>query len=200
VKNSSPWFESVGGAPPVSTKVIAVAILTVRSVSGKIGAVGAVICYFGSHLAMMVRAFYSGSLFFRGWGWQFIFGWAVMLENHLRPYSCYIYGLCILPTALSLFHHLLGIHEPGSGKKIGDSHFTKRSRQCARRIGAWLLLVPFVQVLLGALTGIVTLVLVLVLLAVHALIVCRRHSGILYLWMRAAVRIGMRDAVGRRSR
>jgi len=53
VKNSSPWFESVGGAPPISAKVVAAAISTVRSASSKIGATGPVVCFLGSHVAVM---------------------------------------------------------------------------------------------------------------------------------------------------
>jgi len=199
VKNPFAWFESVGGAPPISARVVAVAIHTVCSATGKIGAAGAVICYFGSHFAMMARAFYSDSLFFRGWGWQFIVGCASVLENHLRAYACYLYGLCVFPLILSLFLCLLGIHEPGASKEMGDPNSAKRPHRFVRRIVACLLLIPFVQVFLGALAGLMTLVLVLVLLSVHALVGCRHYGGILYFWMRVAVRIGMRTVVRRRS-
>lgn len=200
MKSPFAWFESVGGAPPISAKVIAVSIHTVCSATGKIGAAGAVICYFGSRVAMMARAFYSHSSFLRGPGWQFIVGCASVLENHLRAYACYIYGLCVLPSILSLFLHLLGIHEPGASKEMGDLNAVKRPHQFARRVGAWLLLVPSVQVFLGTLAGVMTLALVLVLIAVHSLVGCRRYGGILYFWMRVAVRIGMRRAMGRWSR
>jgi len=200
MKNPSTWFESVGGAPPVSAKVVAVAIHTICSATGKIGAAGVVICYFGSQVAMAARAFYSHSSFFRGWGWQIIVGCISVLENHLNGYACYLYGLCVFPLILSLFLRLLGIHEPGASKEVGDLNAVKRPHQFARRMCAWLLLVPSVQLFLGTLAGITALVLVLALLAVHALVGCRRYSGILYFWMRMAVRIGMRRAVGRWSR
>jgi len=200
VKNSSPWFESVGGAPPISARVVAVAIHTVCSTTGKIGAAGVVICYFGSHVAMTARAFYSHTPFFRGWGWKFIVGCISVLENHLNAYACYVYGLCVFPLILSLILRLLGIHEPGAGKEMADPNAAKRPHQFAQRMVACLLLVPSVQVLVGALAGFVALVLVLVLIAVHLLVGCRRYGGMLYFWMRIAVRIGMRRAVGRWSR
>jgi hypothetical protein len=200
VKSPFAWFESVGGAPPISAKVITVSIHTVCSVTGKIGAAGAVICYFGSHLAMMARAFYSHSPFFRGWGWQFIVECASVLENHLRAYVCYFYGLCVFPLIRSLFLRLLGIHEPEANKEMGDLNAAKRPHQFVRRLIACLLLIPFVQVFLGALAGIMTLVLVLVLFSVHALVGCRRYGGILYFWMRVAGRIGIRNMVRRRYR
>lgn len=197
MKNPSSWIESVGGAPPISARVVAAAIHTVCSATGKIGAAGVVICYFGSHVAMTARAFYSQSSFFRGWGWRIIVGCISVLENHLNVYACYFYGLCVFPLILSLFLRLLGIHEPGASKEMGDLNAAKPPHQFAHRMVACLLLVPFVQVLVGALAGFVALVLVLVLIAVHSLVGCRRYGGILYFWMRIAVRIGMRRAVGR---
>jgi len=200
VKNSSPWFESVGGAPPISAKVVAAAISTVRSASSKIGATGPVVCFLGSHVAVMARAIFSNSLSFRGWGWQLVGGFASVLENHLKTYAYYIYGLCIVPLILSMALRLLGLHEAGAGREIGDPNAAKPPRQFAHRMVACLLLVPFVQVLVGALAGFVALVLVVVLIAVHSLVGCRRYGGILYYWMRIAVRIGVRRAVGRWSR
>ena len=200
MKNSSPWFESVGGAPPISARVVAVAISTVRSASSKIGAPGPVVCFLGSHFAVMARAIFSDSLSFRGWGWQLVFGFASGLENHLKAYAYYIYGLCIFPLILSMSLRLLGLHEIGVGREIGDPNAPKPPHQFAHRMVACLLLVPFVQVLVGALAGIVALILVLVLIAVHSLVGCRRYGGILYYWMRIVVRIGVRRAVGRWSR
>jgi hypothetical protein len=200
VKNPFAWFESVSGAPPISARVVAVAIHIVCSATGKIGVTGVVICYFGSRVAIMARAFYYHSSFFRGWGWQFIAGCMSALENRVNTYACYFYGLGVFPLALSLFLRLLGIHEPGASKEMGDLNAVKRPHQFARRVGAWLLLVPSVQVFLGTLAGVMTLALVLVLIAVHSLVGCRRYGGILYFWMRVAVRIGMRRAMGRWSR
>lgn len=200
MKNPSAWFESVGGAPPISAKVVAVAIHTVCSATGKIGAAGAVICYFGSRVAMMARAFYSHSSFFQGCGWQFAVGYISALENHLRAYACYFYGLCVFPLILSLLLRLLGIHEAGVSVAMCDPNAVRRPHQFARRMGGWLLLVPSVQVFLGTLAGLMALALVLVLIAVHSLVGCRRYGGILYFWMRIAVRIGVRRAVGRWSR
>lgn len=190
----------MGGAPPISAKGVRVAIHTVCSATGRIGAAGTVICYFGSHVAAMARAFYSHSPFFRGWGWQFIVGSASALENHLRAYAFYIYGLCMLPSILSLFLRLAGIHEDGSGKEPGDPFAAKWPSQFKRRIVACLLLVPFVQVFLGALAGLMALVLFLILMAVHALVGCRRFGEVFYFWTSVAVRAGVRRAVGRWSR
>ncbi len=200
MKNPFTWFESVGGAPPISAKVVAGAMHTVCSATGKIGAAGAVICYFGSHVAMMARAFYSHSSFFGGRGWQFIVGCISALENHLNAYTCYFYGLCVFPLILSLFLRLIGIHEPGARRKIGGLHAAKRPHQYAQHVVAFILLVPFVQVLLGAVAGLIALVLVLAFLIVHALVGCRRYSGILYSWLKTAVWIGVRVSLGRRSR
>lgn len=200
MKNSSPWFESLGGAPPISARVVAVAISTVRSASSKIGATGPVVCFLGSHFAVMARAMFSDCLSFRGWGWQLVFGFATGLENHLKAYAYYIYGLCIFPLMLSMSLRLFGLHEVGSVRGFGDANAAKPRHQFAHRMVACLLLVPFVQVLVGALAGFVALVLVLVLIAVHSLVGCRRYGGILYFWMRIAVRIGVRRAVGRWSR
>jgi hypothetical protein len=199
MKNPSSWFESVGGAPPISAKVVAVAIHTICSATGKIGAAGVVICYFGSRVAMTARAFYSHSSFFRGWGWHIIVGCISVLENHLNAYACYLYGLCVFPLILSLFLRLLGIHEPGTSKEMGDLNAVKRPNQFFRRMGSWLLLVPSVQLFLGTLAGLTALVLVLALLAVHTLVGCRRYGGMLYFWIRMAVRIGIRRVVDRRS-
>jgi hypothetical protein len=115
-------------------------------------------------------------------------------------YACYIYGLCALPSILSLILRRLGLYEPGAIKEMGDLNATKRPQKFARRMGAWLLLIPTVQVLLGALAGLMTLVLVLILLGVHLSVGCRRHGGALYLWVRTAVQIGARNAVARRCR
>jgi len=190
----------MGGAPPISAKGIRVAIHTICSATGRIGAAGAVICYFGSHIATLARAFYSHSPFFRGRVWQFAVGCVSVLENHLGGYACYIYGLCALPSILSLILRLLGIQPAGAIKGMGDLNAAKRPKKFARQMGAWLLLVPTVQVLLGALAGLMALVLVLVLLGVHAWVGCRRHGGALYLWVRTAVQIGARNAVARRCR
>lgn len=200
MRNPSAWFESVGGAPPISARAVAVAIHTICSATGRIGAAGVVICYFGSHVVMTARAFYSHSSFFRGWCWQVIVGCISVLENHLNAYACYLYGLCVFPLILSLFLRLFGIHEPGATKEMGDPNAVNRPHKFARRMGSWLLLVPSVQLFLGTLAGLTALVLVLALLAVHALVGCRRYGGILYFWIRMAVRIGMRRAVGRWSR
>ena len=197
MKNPFAGFESVSGAPPISARVVAVAIHIVCSATGKIGVTGVVICYFGSRVAIMARAFYYHSSFFRGWGWQFIAGCMSALENRVNTYACYFYGLGVFPLALSLFLRLLGIHEPWASKEMGELNTIKPPRQFARRIGSWLLLIPSVQVLLGALAGFMTLVLVFVLLGVHALVGCRRHGRTLYFWVRTTVQIGVRSAIAR---
>ena len=147
---------------------------------------------------VMARAIFSNSLSFRGW--QLVGGFVSVLENHLKAYAYYIYGLCIVPLILSMSLRLLGLHKAGTSRDIGDPNAAKPPRQFAHRMVECLLLVPFVQVLVGALAGFVALVLVLVLVAVHSLVGCRRYGGIIYFWMRMAVRLGMRRAVGRWSR
>jgi hypothetical protein len=197
MKNPSSWFESVGGAKPISARFVAVAIYTICSATGRIGAAGVVVCYFGSHVAMTAPAFYSHSSFFRGWGWHINVGCISVLESHLNAFACYLYGLCVFPLILSLFLRLLGIHEPGSTKEMCGQNAVKRPHKFARCMGSWLLLVPSVQLFLGTLAGLTALVLVLALLAIHALVGCRRYGGNLYFWMRIAVRTGMRRALGR---
>jgi hypothetical protein len=70
----------------------------------------------------------------------------------------------------------------------------------AGRTVAGLLFLPFVPPLVGALAGIAILALAAVLFAAYVLVCCLRYGGLGYLWTRAAVRGGIRDALSRRRR
>lgn len=193
------FFEPVGGAPPIPAKLIGAAILNVRAASGKLGTASAVVCYFGSHFAAMVCAFCSTSVFFQGWGWRVIVGCASVLENHLTTYAWCIYGLCVVPSIMSLLFHRVCGYEVTAGHEKGGLGGTKMPRQFMPRVVAFVLLIPCVQVLVGALAGLTILALVFVFLTVHASVACRCYVGILHSWVRAAVRLGLRCSRGRRS-
>jgi len=192
-------FEPVGGAPPIPAKLIGAAIHNVRAASGKLGTASAVVCYFGSHFTAMVCAFCSTSAFFQGWGWRFIAGCASALENHLSAYAWCIYGLCVAPSIVSLIVRLLGGGEATAGQELAGPGIVKSPSPFTHRIVAFVLLIPCVQVLVGALAGLTTVALILAFLTVHASAICRRYTEILHIWMRAAAKLGWRNSLGSRS-
>lgn len=203
MKNLIPMIEPVNGAPKTAAEAVALAIRVLCHASIKVGIAGAVVCYFGRFFATFARAFYLNQLFFRGWGWRLIAWCASFLSNQLRGNDCYIYGLCSLPLVLSVFLRLLGLRGTGAQAdwRFAGSFCGKLSPgHPVRRIGAGLLILPLVPVLIGAIAGIMILVLGFVLFAIHASVYCLHYGGIIYLWMREDVWGGVRGVLSRRSR
>lgn len=189
-------------APPTSAGSVAQLVRGLRWASIKAGIAGAVVCYFGDFFTRMAGAFYSNPLFFRGWGWWFIVSCGSFLDHHVRGYVFYVGGLCAISVILSLLLCAVGCHEvlDGPDRKIGDVATGKsRKGHPARRIVVGILFLPFVPPLIGALAGVMILVLAIALFAAYVLVCCLRYGGIGYLWTRAAVRGGIRDALSRRS-
>jgi hypothetical protein len=202
LKNSIPSIEPANGVPKTASEAVALAIRLLCHASIKIGIAGVVICYFGRFIATFARAFYLNQLIFRGWGWRLIAWCASFLSNQLKGNDCYVYGLCSLPLFLSVFLRLLGLHgiDVQADWKSGGSFFAKLPLgHPARRIGASLLILPIVPVIIGALAGVMILILGFVLFAIHASECCLRYGGIICLWMREVVWSGVRDALSRRS-
>lgn len=174
-----------------------------RWVSIKVGFAGASICYFGDLFAHMAGAFYSNPFFFRGWEWCFIVWCSSFLDHHVSGYSFYVGGLCAVSVILSLLVRSIECHEvlDEADRMLGGVRSSKPSASHpAGHLLAGLLFLPFVPPLIGALAGVMILVLVAVLFAAYVLFCCLRYGGINYIWTRAAVRSGVRDALGRRPR
>ena len=170
-----------------------------RWASTRAGIAGVIVCYFGDFFAHMTGAFYANPLFFRGWGWRFIVWCSSSLDHHVRGYVFYVGGLCAVSTMLSLLLRSLGCHEvlDEAERRPGGAPSGKpRTGHPARHMVAGLLFLPFAPPLVGALAGVMILVLAVALFAAYVLFCCLRYGGIRYLWTRAAVRGGIRDALG----
>ena len=162
---------------------------------------GAFVCYFGNFFAHMAGAFYSNPFFFRGWGWRFIVWCGFFLDHHVGGYVFYVGALCAVSVTLSLLLRVLGGHEvmDEADRRFGGIPSGKAHKgHAARRLVAGLLFLPFMPPLIGALAGVMILVLAMALFAAYVLYCCLRYGGIRYLWTRAAVRGGIRDALGHR--
>jgi hypothetical protein len=201
MKNPFPWFAPESGAPPTPAGVVGLAIRVLCYAAIKVGITGVMICYLGrSYFEPFVRAFFLDQQCFRGWGWQFIAWILSFLGGQLKGSARYIYGLCGLPLALSMFLRLFGLRRNGTegDGKLGGFFCGRLSPGLlARRIGEGLLIVPFLPVFVGALAGFMILLLGVVFLAIHASVRSLRYSGNLYLWMRTVMRGAVRDAFRR---
>jgi hypothetical protein len=150
----------------------------------------------------MAGAFYSNPFFFRGWEWRFIVWCGSFLDHHVGEYVFYVGVLCAVSVMLSLLLRVLGGPEAfdEADRRLGGVVSGKaHTSHAARRLVAGLLFLPFTPPLIGALAGVMILVLAVALFAAYVLFFCLRYGGLRYLWTRAAVRGGIRDVLGHRS-
>ena len=190
-------------APPASAEAVAQVARVLRWASTRAGIAGAVVCYFGDFFARMAGTFYSNPLFFRGWGWRLIVWCSAFLDHHVRGYVFYAGGLCAVSVLLSLFLRALGCQRVlnESDSRLGDAPSgMPLTVHPGGRTVAGLLFLPFIPPLFGALAGVMILILAAALFAAYVLVCCLRYGGLGYLWTRAAVQGGIRDALTRRPR
>lgn len=162
-----------------------------------VGAFGAMVCYLGSFFGRLAASWYSNELFFRGWGWNLILRCAWLLLSHLAGYAWYSCGLLALGLLLRLHARTprdIAPSKRGSRGLLG-AFFGPPYPGCrAVRLAAGAMLLPYLPPFIALTAGLAVPAMGLVAMLAYGLVSLFGRGLPLYLWIRLAVRHGVRDA------
>ena len=165
------------------------------------GFIGIPALYCASFFATIGGVVFSDALYFREWGQL---GWCgQLLDKHLLWFVCYISALILGPISLGLLFRPFGFGamvDRVQDKYGGFCSGRKYPGQTFIRAVAAILCLPYLPTMIAAMAGFMVILLALALLALYAAVELGRMGGFRYLLTRTAVKHGVRDALGRRTR
>ena len=198
-----PGPEPNATAPPTLFDISSTIFFNLMLASWVVGFFGGLTLYLGGFFASMSGHMFSNGLYFHELEFRFLAWCGLLLDRHLAAFLFYLAGLFVLPLVLIFaFGLLVPDNRPPDARRECENFLSGRPfpGRIWVRVVACLLYLPFVPTLLAAMAGLTVVLMVLASLGLYAIVISLRSFGFRYLWTRAAVRAGVRDAMGRRRR